>query len=361
MEGRSKKIFIHLALIFMSKNPKVTILIPNYNGKKWLKQLLPTIKKISYPSIEILVVNNGSIDDSAEFLKKNYSQIRVIEIKKNRGYAGANNIGVKKASGKYILFLNNDTQVTPNFLEPLVGKIENDETIGAAQPQIRNMVNKNLIDSIGSFFTFTGFLYHYGYFQNHEEKKYNKELSVYSVKGACFLMRKKDYIDLGGIDESFITYVEESDLCHRILLSGKKIIYVPQSVVYHFGGGDMSIMTKSEIVIFRSFKNRFVSYIKNLSLKKLILVLPIHFLFCELLIIMSIFRGKFKQAIASQVGVVGWIPNLFSILKQRKYIQARIRKVSDDSLFALVEKNPNFNYYIHFFFNPEGKFDEKEV
>lgn len=344
----------------MSK-PKITILIPNYNGKKWLKQLLPTIEKVTYPNLEVLIVNNGSTDDSASFLKKNYPEFKVLEIKKNRGYAGANNLGVKRATGRYILFLNNDTKVTPNFLGPLVKKIENDKTIGAVQPQIRNMVNKNAIDSIGSFFTFTGFLYHYGYFQNATEKKYNKELSVYSVKGACYLMKKKDYLDLGGIDESFVTYVEESDLCHRILLSGKNIIYIPKSIVYHFGGGDMSIMTKKEVVIFRSFRNRFVSYIKNLGLKKLTLVLPVHFILCESLIIASILRGKFRQAIASQVGVLGWIPDLPSILKKRRYIQTLIRKVSDDQIFADVEKNPNFSYYFHFFFNPEGKFNEKEI
>jgi len=341
--------------------PMVTILIPNYNGKKWLEQCLPTIEKITYKNYEILVVNNGSTDDSADFLKKNYPKVRVIELHPNRGYAGANNFGVRKALGKYVLLLNNDTQVTPNFLEPLLTKIESGKTIGAVQPQIRHMVYRNKIDSIGSFFTFTGFLYHYGYFQNVKEKKYNKELSIYSVKGACFLMRKKDYIALGGIDESLVTYVEESDLCHRVLLSGKRIIYVPQSIVYHYGGGDMHIMTKREVVIFRSFRNRFISYLKNLSVKKLLLVLPIHLFLCEILIIMSILRGKFKQAVASQIGVLSWIPMLPSILKKRKDIQSHIRKVSDDKLFASVEHNPSLRYYSHFFFNPYGKFSEKEI
>lgn len=343
------------------KSPIVTILILNYNGKKWLQQLLPTVKKINYPRLEVLIVNNGSTDDSAKFLKENYPEFKVLEIKKNRGYAGANNFGAKKAQGKYILFLNNDTKVTPDFLSPLVEEMERDKAIGAVQPQIRSMSVKNKIDSIGSFFTLTGFLYHYGYFQNANEKKYNNKLSVYSVKGACFLMRKKDYLDLGGIDESFVTYVEESDLCHRILLSGKKILYIPQSTVYHFGGGDMNIMTKREVVIFRSFRNRFVSYIKNLSLGKLILILPLHFLLCELLILMSLLRGKFRQALASQVGVVGWIPNLPEILKKRRYIQRNIRKVSDSWIFSMTERNPSFTYYSHFFFNPEGRFNEKEI
>lgn len=341
--------------------PKVTILIPNYNGLKWLEKLLPTVKKIKYPNFEVLIINNGSTDRSSEFLKENYPEFRVVEVKKNRGYAGANNLGVRKAIGKYVLFLNNDTQVTPEFLDPLVEKIEKDKTIGAVQPQIRNMVNRNKLDSIGSFFTFTGFLYHYGYFQNANERKYNKELYIYSVKGACYLMKRKDYLDLGGIDESFVTYVEESDLCHRILLSGKRIIYIPKSKVYHYGGGDMNVMTKKEIVIFRSFRNRFVSYLKNLELKKLAIVLPIHFLLCEALIFMSIIRGKFRQAIASQVGVLGWIFSISPILKKRKYIQSKIRKVSDNMIFSSVEHNPSFAYYFHFFFNPEGKFSEKET
>ncbi len=343
------------------KNPLVSIIILNYNGKRWLKKCLPTIKKMKYSPIEVIVVNNGSTDDSAKFLAKNYSSLRVIEIKKNRGYAGGNNLGVKNAKGKYMVILNNDTEVDPNFLGPLVKKMENDKTVGAVQPELRSMTRKNLIDSIGSFFTFTGFLYHYGYFQPHKLKKYNKELSVYSVKGACFMMRRSDFLKLGGFDESFVCYSEESDLCHRILLYGKKIISVPQSFIYHFGGGDMSITTKSEVTIYRSFRNRIISYLKNLGAKKLIFVLPVHFFLCELLIVMSLLRGKFKQAIAAQLGVVGWIPNISSILEQREYIQTRIRKVSDNSFFASVEHNPSFTYYSHFFFNPEGKFNEREI
>jgi GT2 family glycosyltransferase len=342
-------------------NPLVSIIILNWNGKKWLERCLPTVEKILYKPLEIIVVNNGSTDDSAQFLKDNYPDIKVIEIKKNAGFAGANNIGVKSAKGKYVLLLNNDTEVDPSFLKPLVVKMERDNAIGAVQPELRNMTNKNLIDSIGSFFTFTGFLYHYGYFQEYKKDKYKKELSVYSVKGACFLMRKKEYLGLGGLDEDFVCYVEESDLCHRILLSGKKIISMPQSFIYHFGGGDMSIMTKSELTIFRSFRNRVISYLKNLSIDKLILVLPLHLLLSEALILASILRGKVKQAIASQLGLFGWIPMFPSILKKRKYIQNKIRKISDSEIFNLVEHNPNVSYYFHFFFNPEGKFEEKEI
>lgn len=342
-------------------NPIVSIVILNWNGKKWLEKCLLSVKKITYKSLEVIVVNNGSTDDSAQFLKKNYPNFRVIEIKKNAGFSGGNNIGVKSAKGKYVLLLNNDTEVSPTFLESLVARMEEDKTIGAVQPELRSMVHKELIDSIGSFFTFTGFLYHYGYFQEHKQNKYKKELFVYSVKGACFLMQRKDYLELGGLDENFVCYVEESDLCHRILLSGKKIISMPKSYIYHFGGGDMSIMTKSELTIYRSFRNRMLSYLKNLSLSYLFLILPVHVILCEVLIILSILRGKFKQAAASQLGLLGWIPMIPSIMVKRKYIQSKIRKISDPEIFKSVEHNPSISYYFHFFFNPEGKFNEKEI
>lgn len=344
----------------MSK-PLVSIIILNWNGKKWLEKCLPSVKKLTYKPLEVIVVNNGSTDDSAEFIKKNHSWVRVVEIKKNRGFAGGNNLGVKKARGKYIVLLNNDTQVSSGFLEPLVEKMEEDKTVGMVQPMLRSMTQKDKIDSIGSFFTFTGFLYHYGYFQSYEKKMYQKEMSIYSVKGACCMIRRDEYIKLGGLDEDFVCYVEESDLCHRVLLSGKKILYIPKSYIVHYGGGDMSIMTKSELTIFRSFRNRIMSYIKNLSIGKLIILLPVHFFLCEALIAASILRGKWKQAVASQLGLFGWIPLLPSIFKKRKYIQNKVRKVSDRKIFTSVQKNPSINYYFHFFFNPEGKFDEQEI
>ena len=343
------------------KKPIVSIIILNYNGKKWLEKCLPTIKKLKYEPLEVLVVNNGSSDDSGAYVRKNFPQFRLIEIKKNRGFAGGNNIGVKKAKGKYVLLLNNDTEVDPNFIGPLVERMENDPSIGCVQPELRSMVHKNLIDSIGSFFTFTGFLYHYGYFQQHKKKQYQNELSVYSVKGACCMLKRSDYLYLGGLDEDFVCYVEESDLCHRILLSGKKIVYVPNSFIHHFGGGDMSIMEKNETTAFRSVRNRFYSYIKNFSLLELIKILPVLFVLSEVLIVVTILRGKIRNAIAAQWGLIWCILYLPKILKKRKYVQEKIRRVSDSHFLPEITKNPPFSYYVHFVTNPEGKYLEKPI
>lgn len=326
-------------------DPLVSFVILNWNGKERLKKCLQSVKKVTYPRVEIVVVNNGSIDDSREFLEKFHPDVKVIELKKNVGYAKGKNIGVSKASGKYILALDNDTKVTSNFLTPLVEDLENDKSIGIVQPQIRSMIHEELLDSVGSFLTSTGFLYHFGYMKPHAKKIYQKPLFAYTIKGACFLIAKKDYEALGGLDVSFLSYVEETDLCHRVWLSGKKVLYDPKSVIYHWGGGDTLTMSSSEASLYRSFRNRFYSYIKNLSVVELIKILPVLIVMCEMYVLMSFLSGKVKQAAAVQLGSIYWIFKLPTLLKKRSYIQKKIRKVTDQEINKFIKRQPRLSYY----------------
>ncbi len=341
----------------MSKSPLVSLIILNYNGKKWLKNCLPTVKKISYKPLEVIIVNNGSTDDSAEFIKKNFPEVKIVEIKKNVGYAKGNNIGVSKARGKYVVLMNNDTEVTPSFLNPLVSLLENDPIIGAVQPQMRSLIYPKLLDSVVSYLTSTGFMYHFGYMKPWKENFYNKRFYGFSIKGACFIISRKDYNYLGGLDEDFVCYVEETDLCNRIWLSGKKVAYEPKSIMYHWGGGDMQVMTKDEITMYRSYRNRFLLFIKNANISNLIKILPILFIFCEAFILMTLIKGNFKRALGAQLGVLSVPFALPKMLKKRKYIQNKIRKVPDSEIYKYTFRNPRFSYYYHFFTNPGGYID----
>lgn len=329
----------------MKLQPLVSIVILNWNGKDRLKKCLNSVKKISYSKKEIIVVNNGSTDGSKNFLQKYHPEIKVIELKKNVGYARGKNMGVSKSKGKYILALDNDTAVTSNFLEPLVDAMEKDKSIGIIQPQIRSMIHKNLLDSVGSFMTATGFLYHFGYMKPYSRKIYQIPLYAYSIKGACFIISKKDYLELGGLDESFLSYVEETDLCHRLWLSGKKVMYEPKSIISHWGGGDTLTMSTSESSTYRSFRNRYYSYLKNFSLIELMKIMPIHIIMCEMYVFLSLLTGKFKQAAAVQSGSVYWIFKLPSILKKRSYIQKNIRKLKDKDLNRFIRREPRLSYY----------------
>lgn len=343
----------------LKSNPKVSIVILNYNGKRWLEQCLPTIKKIKYKPLEVIIVNNGSTDDSGDFVRKKYPGFKLIELQPNRGFAGANNIGVKHASGKYVLIINNDTEVPPGFLKPMVDRMEEDKTIGVIQPKIRSLRKKHLLDAACSFYTSTGFQYHYGYYQSQSKKQYNKEHYVYSAKGACLFTRRKEYLKFGGLDEDFICYVEESDFCHRMWLAGYKVLYLPKSYIYHWGGGDMSVMERSETTIYRSFRNRFYSYFKNLSLIELIKLLPVHIIFCEAMIFSAFIRGIIRYGLAAQLGTLWWIFHLPRILKKRRYVQNKIRKVADHEFLPLIKHDPPISYYIHFLRHPEAKYNEK--
>jgi GT2 family glycosyltransferase len=166
------------------------------------------------------------------------------------------------------------------------------------------------------------------------------------------MIRRDDYIKLGGLDEDFVCYVEESDLCHRIWLSGKKVLYEPSVHIYHWGGGDMQVMTKDEVTMYRSYRNRFFSYIKNLSIFELIKILPILLIFCEGFIAMTILSGSLRRAAGAQLGILSVIVSLPRMLKKRKYVQQKIRKVSDSEINKYVLRNPRLSYYFHFFKNP---------
>lgn len=327
------------------KSPLVSVIILNWNGKKWLEKCLPSFSKVKYPNIEMIVVNNGSSDNSDSYIKKNFPNIKIVKIIKNVGYAKASNIGADNASGKYLLFINNDTSVTPDFLSPLVKDLETDKTIGIVQPQIRSMINTELLDSVGAFLTFTGFLYYFGLLKPYSNKIYQKPMFVYSIKGACFIISKEDYVKLGGFDVSFFSYVEETDLCHRMWLFGKKVLYDPKSYMYHWGGGDTQMVTKTEATIYRSFRNRLYSYFKNFSLIELMKILPAHFVMCELYVLLFFVRLQLNKAIAVQLATFGWIFNLPSILKKRSYIQSKIRKVSDGEIGKYIKKEPRISYY----------------
>lgn len=328
---------------------KVGIVLLNWNGKRHLQRCLPSIKRSGFPMRNILLVNNGSTDASAEYISKNFPEVKVIELKQNVGYAMGNNIGAKKIDAEYIVFLNNDTVVTKDFWKPLINELTKNKDIGIVQPQIRSLDNAKIIDSVCSYLTHTGFLYHYGFLKKVKDKKYNHSLFAYSIKGACFAMRKREFLRLGGFDSDFVCYVEETDLCHRVWLTGKKVKYLPDSVIYHEGGGDMKVMVTNELTIYRSFKNRIVSYLKNLSVRSLFVLLPVHLLFCEIFVLASLLHLQFRRAFAAQLATIIWLFELPYILRKRKYIQKTLRKVKDSDINGFIIKNPRLSYYFYLF------------
>ncbi|QQG47084.1 MAG: glycosyltransferase family 2 protein [Candidatus Woesebacteria bacterium] len=329
------------------KQKLVTIIIVNWNGLHHLKKCLPSLYKQNYKKIEIILVDNASTDESVVWTKKNFSKIKIIKNSKNLGFAQGNNVGYKIASGEYILFLNNDTKVSKNFLKELLKVLSSDPKIGGAQSKILFMDSPSQLDSAGSYMTYTGFLYHLGIYQN--PKNFKKQFEIFSAKGACMIFKKKviDKILIDGniFDSRFFAYFEETDFCHRVWLSGYKIVFAPKSIIYHKFGAT-SILLAKPFIEYHSYKNRINSYIKNLSLKNLLIILPIHILACEFLSLIFILRNKFHVFLAIQKAFFWNIINLPKTIAIRFYIQNKIRKVEDHIFFHKIMHNPEFDYYL---------------
>lgn len=325
------------------KKPLVSIIITNWNGKDHLINCLRSLGKITYKHIEIIVVDNGSTDGSGKFVKKKFPGVRVIENSKDFGFAKGNNIGVRYAKGTHVLLLNNDTLVDPIFLGPLVERMESDSSIAIVQPKIIFASNKKL-QSGCSYLTATGFLYYTGFSKDPEDNKYNSATRMYAANGSCMLVRKAVIDSIGLFDESYFSYFEETDFCHRAWLAGWSVWYEPRGVIYHFGGIDNS-REKPLKIQFHMYRNRINSYCKNLSIQMLLQILPVHLFVCLLYAVFAILHGQMHAPHGMFKAFVWNIKKISETLTHRRHIQTSVRKVQDADIFPSIFKNPRLSYY----------------
>ena len=220
----------------------VSIIIPNYNGGDLLYNCINSIyKNISIKDFEIIVVDNGSTDNSINRVKSNFQNVEIISSNSNLGYSGGCNLGATHASGKYLLFLNNDTEHSNEWIEKLVHFLDSNSKIAAVQPKILNIHNKKLFDyagGAGGFIDKFCFPFAQGrIFHTLEEdhNQYNNPSRIFWASGAAFMIRSNIFKTLKGFDKIYFAYMEEIDLCWRAQAMGYKIYSVPNSFVYHYG------------------------------------------------------------------------------------------------------------------------------
>ena len=329
-------------------NPLVSIIIVNWNGRRFLETCLGSLSKIKYKNTEIFFVDNASKDDSVSYVEKHYPKIKLILNSENLGFAEGHDEAFKKSKGELILLLSTDTTVEKNLLEELIKGIYSEESIGAVMPKLLMYPKTDLIDSIGSFFLQSGSLYHFGREKNHKISIYNKPMKIYSAKGACILFRKDVLIKTGLFDKDYFAYFEETDLCHRIWLSGKSVLYWPGTSVRHVGAGASGQMVKA-FIQFHAFKNRICTYIKNLSSRNLIEVIGLTILSYQAIFILYILTGKLDMALAVQKSIIWNILHLKETLKKRRFVQSKIRIASDSDFLPKVTRNVSMSYYYHLF------------
>lgn len=303
----------------------ISVIIVNYNGKKWLKNCLNSLYSQTYKDFEIIFVDNASTDNSVAFVKKNYPEVKVVVNKKNYGFAKGNNIGYKHSKGDYIVLLNNDTYVNKNYLADFIKVFNKYHKCGIAQSKIVLMDNPKKLDSAGSFWTNTTFLYHQGYAQDASLPKYNKPYKVFSVKGASMIIKREVIEKVGLFDEDFWCYYEETDFCHRAWLAGFESWYYPKPICYHKMGSTSSKF-KSEIIQYHNIKNKMASFYKNfgfLSFLKYFFLIN----FYSLLISFYFLLKLNKAYLVANLKAMGWFyKNLNNLRQKRKKVDCILDK-----------------------------------
>jgi GT2 family glycosyltransferase len=256
---------------------EVAVVILNYNGKKYLEAFLPTL--ISHTAdARIIVADNASTDDSVSFMKRDFPSIELIILDKNYGFAGGYNHALEQVEADYYAIINSDIEVTPNWLAPLLSFLDSNQNYAAVQGKILSYHNRTHFEYAGAA---GGFVDNMGYpycrgriFNTIEEDKgqYDSIIDVDWTSGACMLIRQGAFHEAGGFDEHFFAHMEEIDLCWRIRTKGGKFACIPESTVFHVGGGTLN--KTSPFKTYLNFKNGLSLLVKNLPGIQLVYKLP---------------------------------------------------------------------------------------
>jgi GT2 family glycosyltransferase len=266
--------------------PKIAVVILNWNGKNFLQQFLPSVLSPTYSNYEVIVVDNGSSDDSVAFMEQTYPAIRLIRFDQNFGFAKGYNEALKLIEADYYALLNSDAEVAKGWLEPMVQLLESDPSIAACQSKLLLFANLPAGQTGKKMFEYSGaaggWLDKYGYpfakgriFNVCEEDhgQYDQTEPIFWASGAAMFVRAKVFHEMQGFDEYFFAHQEEIDLCWRIQLAGYKIYSCPASVVYHVGGGTLPKGNTRKTYL--NFRNNRIMLSKNLPFSKKIWVIPV--------------------------------------------------------------------------------------
>jgi len=325
-------------------NPLVSIVVVNWNGKRYLSKCFNSLKEVTYKNLEVVMVDGGSTDGSVELVRKNYPWIRVIQheanCSANMGLIFDRNLGVRKTTGKYIIFLDNDTHVEADFINELVPLMEADDKIGACQSKIL-LEDRKTLDSQGDYQTKVGFLYARGTLQT-DNNRFNSIEEIFSGKGAALTVRRKAFEEIGMLDENFFIEFEDGDLCWRLWIAGYKVLYIPKSIVYHVLGGTIGTGKRKYLTRhYCAFRNRISSMIKNFEAKYLLQVGLLHIVLCWGIIVYLAIRRRPYYALAISRAIWANVINFRRTWKKRQSVQIT-RKVSDENLMSHLMVRVNF-------------------
>lgn len=268
-------------MISMKENEerdRVAVVILNWNGKKMLEKFLAGVVANTEPLGTVYVADNASTDDSIEYLKKEFPQVPLIILDRNYGFAEGYNRALQQIDATYYLLLNSDVEVTPGWLEPLVRYMDAHPEVAACQPKLLSYFQKDNFEyagAAGGYLDYLGYPFCRGRVLDTVEVdrgQYDTVTEIFWATGAALMIRREDYWNAGGLDGDFFAHMEEIDLCWRLNTMGRKLVCIPDSVAYHWGGG--TLPKENPHKTYLNFRNNLLMLYKNLpdsQLQKILL------------------------------------------------------------------------------------------
>jgi GT2 family glycosyltransferase len=309
------------APLFGGMGEAVAVVILNYNTRRHLEQFLPSVVANS-PGARIIVADNGSPDDSVEFLKKNYPEVEVIDLQQNYGFAEGYNRALNQVKADIYVILNSDVEVASGWMTPILETMRNDPAIAIAQPKILAWSEKNRFEyagAAGGWLDTLGYPFCRGRIFSHREEdwgQYDAPQECFWAAGAAFFIRADLYHAFGGFDGDYFAHNEEIDLCWRLKRAGYSVWCIPQSVVYHLGGGTLEYENPRKV--FLNFRNSLYSLLKNKPFRKLLWLVPARLLLDGLAGVRFALKGQFKAIWAIVRAHFSFYANFKNTIRKRR-------------------------------------------
>ncbi len=328
-----------------SEQPSVAIAILNWNGKHFLETLLPALQYLSYPNYTVYIIDNNSSDDSVPFVQEHFPSVKTIVLDDNYGFATGYNKGLWGLKEEYYLMMNSDVEVEAGFIEPLVNMIQSDERVAIVQPKIRSLRNKTMFEhagAAGGMIDLLGYPFCQGrIFDTVEEDRgqYDDAKPIFWASGTCCLIRKKAYWKAGGMYGFYFMHMEEIDLCWRLNAMNYKIMYCPQSVIYHLGGGSLSYQSPRKTYF--NFRNNIIMCWRNSPWYVNLWLLPLRMMMDTAAALQYLLSKQKENATAVGKAYVHFFKWLFSFEKDSPHQKLSLRKATGSAAFSIVWK-----YYI---------------
>ena len=327
---------------------KVAIVILNWNGEKMLKEYLPSVLRYSRDEATVYVADNASTDDSLSLLRQHFPEVKLIVLDKNWGFAEGYNKALRQIEAEYYLLLNSDIEVTHHWLTPMIEYLDSHPDVAACQPKLLSMYDKDCFEYAGAS---GGFLDFYGYpfcrgriFDTVEEDngQYDNLTDVLWASGAALMVRSRDYWDVDGLDGRFFAHNEEIDLCWRLRIKGRRIVCVPESYVYHVGGG--TLPKGNPMKTFLNFRNNLTMLYKCLPEEDLKKVMRwrwwLDYIAAWEMLVLKRNVGDFKAVYRARKTFKQWRKD-FEADRQRIQASRVERKVPERKAFSLL-----WQYYV---------------